>query len=149
MDHLERVSRLYDRYTERVIDLSVRSLAQHSLVHSLSIGEINCMWELAVRGALTIGEVGAVTHLSKAAASQLVQRLVQRGLLERNENPHNRRQKQVCLSQAGRVLIQELIWTSYQANRQLLLGLPEGLLDRLEAVLTEVDAHITLTPSKG
>jgi DNA-binding MarR family transcriptional regulator len=45
-------------------------------------------------------------EITSAAASQLVEKLVQSGLIERAEDPHDRRAKQITLSGKGRELIE-------------------------------------------
>jgi MarR family transcriptional regulator for hemolysin len=47
--------------------------------------------------------------ITNAAASQLVDRLVNLGLLERTEDPRDRRGKQLTLSAKGRAVVQESI----------------------------------------
>ena len=45
--------------------------------------------------------------ISSPAVSQMLDRLVEMGLVTREENPLNRRQKQVALTAAGRTLLKE------------------------------------------
>jgi DNA-binding MarR family transcriptional regulator len=55
-------------------------------------------------GVSGIGEEMGVTN---AAASQAVDRLVQLGLIERTEDPVDRRAKRLSLTEKGRVLIEK------------------------------------------
>ncbi len=57
------------------------------------------------------GISGLSEHLeiTNAATSQLVDKLVQAGLLERAEDPHDRRAKQISLSPAGEAFIAKAI----------------------------------------
>ncbi len=55
-------------------------------------------------GVSNIGEHLGVTN---AAASQMIDRLVQNGLVERTEDPTDRRVKQLKLTEKGTALIQE------------------------------------------
>jgi DNA-binding MarR family transcriptional regulator len=53
-----------------------------------------------------VSDIGALANVSNAAASQLVERLVQQELVERREDPANRRTKTLKLSEKGKELIQ-------------------------------------------
>jgi DNA-binding MarR family transcriptional regulator len=55
-------------------------------------------------GVSTIGEHLGVTN---AAASQMIDRLVQNGFVERKEDPQDRRVKQLNLTQKGIAIVQE------------------------------------------
>lgn len=54
-----------------------------------------------------VSDIGMLSGASPAAASQLVERLVQQGLVERSEDASNRRIKQLRLTTNGRRLIHE------------------------------------------
>jgi DNA-binding MarR family transcriptional regulator len=54
-----------------------------------------------------VSEVGDHLGVSNAAASQMVDRLVQQGLLERVESPADRRMKQLTLTARGRALVEK------------------------------------------
>ena len=72
----------------------------------LSMPQFSTLMRLYYRGECGISDISA--HLDvTAAASQLVEGLVQKGLLERVENPRDRRAKQVSITPKGRALIQK------------------------------------------
>lgn len=56
-----------------------------------------------------ISDLSEHLEITNAATSQLVDKLVQAGLLERAEDPHDRRAKQVSLSPAGQAFIEKAI----------------------------------------
>jgi len=60
------------------------------------------------RGSLTVAEVAECMFLSHSAASRAVDRLVHEGYVRREENPDDRRQKQLTLTQAGADLVDEV-----------------------------------------
>lgn len=67
----------------------------------LSFSQMTALHVLRARGSVTVTALSERTHLSLPAASHLVERLVQRGLAQREENPENRREKVVSLTQGG------------------------------------------------
>src|SRR3990170_8428143 len=58
-------------------------------------------------GECQISEIGALSDSSPAAASQLVERLVQQGLVQRTEDPLNRRMKRLRLTDSSLRLINQ------------------------------------------
>jgi len=71
----------------------------------LSSHQIHILMFIYHAGQCQVSDVGVLTGASKAAASQAVDRLVQQGLVEREEDPQNRRTKILRLSDKARGLI--------------------------------------------
>ncbi|MBM4424456.1 MAG: MarR family transcriptional regulator [Chloroflexi bacterium] len=103
---------------------SMRETVQFWKDAGLSMPQISAMMRLHHHGACGVSEVGAHLGVTNAAASQMVDRLVQLGYLERAEDPNDRRAKQLTLTAKGRALVQK----SIEARRRW--------LDELGAVLT-------------
>ena len=62
-------------------------------------------------------------EITAPAASQQVDKLVQAGMLERTEDPHDRRAKQVTLTSKGRQLIEKSIHARFRWLESLVQGL--------------------------
>jgi DNA-binding MarR family transcriptional regulator len=60
------------------------------------------------RRALTVTEVAECLYISHSAASRAVDRLVHDGFMGRQENPDDRRQKQLTLTPEGSQLVNEM-----------------------------------------
>src|SRR5215510_6723599 len=73
----------------------------------LTIGQLRALYVLFRSGPTPIGQVGAALGLGKPAASLLVEALVQRGLVERHEDPADRRRTLARLTPATRDLLGE------------------------------------------
>jgi DNA-binding MarR family transcriptional regulator len=71
----------------------------------LSRPQIHALLHIYHAGECQISEIGALTDSSPAAASQLVERLVQQGLVQRTEDPLNRRIKKLRLTDRSLRLI--------------------------------------------
>ena len=80
---------------------SMRSLVRYAREHGLSMSQIAALFQISNRGQLTISEFGDDLGVTSAAASQMLDRLVQQGLVLRSENPEDRREKQLVLSDLG------------------------------------------------
>src|SRR3989338_631414 len=86
---------------------SMREFKRYMDEASLTWPQVNTLMRLHYGGACGISEGGSHLGGTNAAASQLVERLVQQGLLERTEDPNDRRAKQLVLSRRGRTLIEK------------------------------------------
>lgn len=99
----------------------------------LSMPQMSTLMHLRYRGACGVSDVGAHLGVTSAAASQLVEKLVQMRLLERVEDPSDRRAKQLSLTHKGEALIQK----SMEARRRWLENLVTALTpDQQKAVVT-------------
>src|ERR671939_556833 len=73
----------------------------------LTIGQLRALFVLFQVGPTPIGQLGATLGLGKPAASLLVDALVQHGLVERREDPSDRRRTFVSLTRTAEGLIAE------------------------------------------
>lgn len=89
----------------------------------LSRPQIHALLHIYHAGECQISEIGALTDASPAAASQLVERLVQQGLVQRLEDPLNRRIKKLRLTDRSLKLINQGV-TSNRFLANLMATLP-------------------------
>ena len=73
----------------------------------LTLGQLRALFVLYHGGPTPIGQLGAALGLGKPAASLLVDALVQRGLVERHEDPTDRRRTLAHLSPTAQTLMGE------------------------------------------
>jgi DNA-binding MarR family transcriptional regulator len=71
----------------------------------LTLPQLRALWVVRSSGSITIGGIAAATGASLASASALVDRLVRIELVTRREDPSDRRQTLVELSDAGQDLL--------------------------------------------
>jgi DNA-binding MarR family transcriptional regulator len=93
---------------------SMRDWRHYVKASGLSMPQFNILMRLNYRGECGISDISEHMDTSAAAASQLVDKLVQAGLLERMESPRDRRVKQVALSPKGRAFIAQGIEGRYR-----------------------------------
>jgi DNA-binding MarR family transcriptional regulator len=86
---------------------SIHEFMRFAQEHGLTMAQISVLLQLYHRGPGTILAVRGGLHLSRAAVSQLVDRLVQMGFVERAESPEDRRVKLISLTPAGTTLVAE------------------------------------------
>lgn len=90
---------------------------------SLSFSQLNVLMRLYHGGKCGISEIGERLGITNAAASQAIDRLVNLGMIERTEDPDDRRAKQLALTQEGRTLIEK----GFEARRNWISGLTNAL----------------------
>lgn len=76
--------------------------------------QFSILVQLHFRGVCGMSEVSERFEISPAAASQLVDKLVQSGLIQREEDPHDRRAKCLKLTDKGSGLLQRNIEDRYR-----------------------------------
>ncbi len=106
---------------------SMRGWAHHAKATGLSMPQFSILMQLFYRGNSGISEISERFEITSAAASQHVDNLVQAGLIERTEDPRDRRAKQIQLSPKGRALLESGMSERYR------------WMDRLEETLEERD----------
>jgi DNA-binding MarR family transcriptional regulator len=100
------------------------------------MGQYNVLMRLFHTERCGVGDVGSQLGITTAAASQLVDKLVQQGWVERAEDPDDRRVKRLTLSRTGR----ELVELGLEARLKWTAGLPEVLpADRAQAVMDSLE----------
>lgn len=74
------------------------AVASHPLASRLTLAQIKTLVHLHSYGRCTVGEIAAGLGVSMSTASELVDRMVEAGWVERAENPADRRQVLVWLT---------------------------------------------------
>jgi DNA-binding MarR family transcriptional regulator len=72
----------------------------------ISMQQLCALFSLYHKANRGVSDIGDDLGVSSAAASQMIERLVQQGLLERSEDPHDRRVKQIILTIKARELME-------------------------------------------
>ena len=93
---------------------SMRGWGRFAKSTGLSMPQFSVLMQLHYRGACGMSKVSEGFDITPAAASQLVDKLVQSGLIQRVEDPHDRRAKLLNLTDKGSDLIQQGIEERYR-----------------------------------
>jgi DNA-binding MarR family transcriptional regulator len=86
---------------------SMRGWSHFAKSTGLSMPQFSILMQLHHKGPCGMSEVSERFDISAAAASQLVEKLVQAGYLDRAEDPSDRRAKLLTLSAKGEELVQQ------------------------------------------
>ena len=98
---------------------SMRERAHFAKATGLSMPQFGILMQLHYRRDCGISDIGERFDITNAAASQLVDKLVQSGLIQREEDPNDRRAKLLNLTDKGRQFIQQGIQERYRWVDQL------------------------------
>jgi DNA-binding MarR family transcriptional regulator len=87
------------------IDIFMRNTMHSFILQAkecgLSMSQIGAMFHIH-RGSGGVSDIGEDLGITSAAASQMLERLVQQGLILRSEDPLDRRAKKMVLTEKGR-----------------------------------------------
>jgi DNA-binding MarR family transcriptional regulator len=89
----------------------------------LSMPQFSLMMRLYHVGECEVHDIGEVFDISAAGASQLVDKLVQNGLVVRAESPDDRRVRRIALTAKGRALIDQGVDQRYRWLDDLLANM--------------------------
>jgi len=119
-----------------VLARAYNAVAAHSRAdiarHDLTVGEFAVLEALYHKGPLLLGEVQRKVLVSSGGVTYLVDRLVQRGLVERQPCPTDRRAAYAALTPEGEALIGRIFPAHARAIMRAVSGLDEN--EQAEAI---------------
>jgi DNA-binding MarR family transcriptional regulator len=90
----------------------------------------------------TISTVASYLGLSRPATSQMIQKLVRRGLIRRSEGVTDRREKAVALTAKGQALLKKIAAARAARFAKSVSVLPTRSANRLKGALREAVRHM-------
>ena len=84
---------------------SMSKFRQYMIANGLSMTQMTSMFLILHSGSCSISDLATQLDISNAAASQLIERLVQQDLLTRTEDPSDRRNKLLELTEKGKTTV--------------------------------------------
>ncbi len=114
MSDSTQFSQTLRRWMDVFMHRSMSDWRHYVKVSGLSMPQFSILMRLKYQGECGISDISEHMDTSTAAASQLVDKLVQAGLLERTESLLDRRAKQVALSPKGKAFIAQGIKGRYR-----------------------------------
>jgi MarR family transcriptional regulator, organic hydroperoxide resistance regulator len=121
MDRITRLATLYPLLMGKMGRL--RTVVHERL--DLTYNQYKTLLTVADRGEGTLGDLARELAVTMSSASQMVERLVGQGLIDRRQDADNRRQVRIRLTERGEELIAELRQGILAEYRKLLARLPE------------------------
>ncbi len=107
MSNIAAVAGVIHRWMDRFTTRSMHGWARYVRETGLTMAQAGLLMRLHYHAGCGVRDVAEDFGITSAAASQLIDRLVQHGLVERSENPHDRRARILTLSDKGREIIEQ------------------------------------------
>ncbi len=114
---------IFRQFMDIALHRSMRERSHFARATGLSMPQFGILMQLHHHHQCGVSEISERFDITAPAASQLVDKLFQNGLIERAEDPNDRRVKQIALSKKGRDLIEIGLKERYRWVDQLVKGL--------------------------
>jgi DNA-binding MarR family transcriptional regulator len=122
---------------------SMHGFVRNARETGLSMSQVATLFQLSHRGSLAVSEIGDSLGVSNAAASQLLDRLVQQELVTRKENPQDRREKMLIITEKGQDFLLESIHSREVWLERLMVTLSpeeqEKVAEALEILINKMN----------
>lgn len=105
----EEFSQVLHDWSETFMHRSMHDFIQLRKESGLSMPQIRAIFHLHHGSKCGVSDVGELLGVTNAAASQMIDRLVLKGYIERSEDPVDRRAKRLRLTKKGHSLVSESI----------------------------------------
>ncbi|HKZ19015.1 MAG TPA: MarR family transcriptional regulator [Acidimicrobiia bacterium] len=115
----------------RLVVARMQRLLRSQEMGGLSLTEASCLAVIGRKGPMPLNEIAASEHLSAPSVTKTITRMEEAGLIDRLNDPTDRRVSLVTLSKKGRALVDQI---RSRRNAFLLLRLQELSPSDLEAV---------------
>lgn len=113
----------FQEWIDLFMHRSMRRFIQYARKNNLSLSMMGALFHLHKQEKAGVGDLGEHLGVTSAAASQMLDRLVQQELIQRTENPDDRRLKHLVITPKGCQVLEE----SMQLRQSWLAELAESL----------------------
>ena len=123
------------RASRALVGITAASIAEVDDV--VTVPQLRVMMMLATRGPLNLGGVAAGLGVAPSNASRICDRLLKLGMVDRRDDPADRRQLELTLTTDGSALIGRVIRHRRTAIRRILRKMAPTQRDQLAATLDD------------
>ena len=123
---------------------SMRETLHLSHTHNLTMAMMTVLHVGGFEGKQTMTALSEQTGLSTSAMSHLLQRLVEQGLLERQDDAADRRVRRVALTSAGTALLSQMMRLRFADLRASVAPLSERTMKLLGVAVGEAVAELSV-----
>ena len=109
MPHPDPFIATFHEWMELFMHRSMRGYMLYAREKGLSRSMIGTLFHLSHRDHAGVTDLGEHLGVSSAAASQMLEHLVEEGLIQRTEDPDDRRMKMITLTEKGSRVIKESV----------------------------------------
>ena len=121
------------RASRALVGITAASIAD--VDDRVTVPQLRVMMMIATRGAMNLVAVAAGLEVSAPNASRICDRLLKAGMLDRTEDPHDRRHVTLTLTSAGEALVEQVVRHRRTAVRRILRSMSSRERDDVETVM--------------
>jgi DNA-binding MarR family transcriptional regulator len=125
----------------RLLAMALPEQTSSLLDYDLTLQQVRVFAFILARGDTPISRVAEALGIKPNVATGIIQRLVDRGLIERREDLDDRRIRLVTVTDRGLALIEELSGIVLAKTRELLDRLSDERLHQMRDILAEMQPH--------
>jgi DNA-binding MarR family transcriptional regulator len=100
-------------WMEAAMHRSFHAFIRHNRESDLSLSQVNALFRLYHHGGSSVNDLANYLGITMAAVSQLLDPLIDKGLVLRSENPQDRRKKLIALTDMGKDLVKKSMNTRH------------------------------------
>ena len=127
-------------YTSNLVSDAIADT--YKALFGLSIPEWRLVALIAEREGITQQEIGSLSRMDKVTVSRAAIALSDRGLIERQPNPADKRSQLLALSEAGRTLYASVAPKALEMEHAVFGRFSQTELDGFAAMLRRIDAAV-------
>ena len=135
-------------WTEIYMHRSMSNFVAYAKSTGYSMSQIGALFRMRDHHMRGVTEIGGELGVSSAAASQMLDRRVQEGLVTRTEDPHDRRAKRLVMTEKGQELLHRGIESRQEWMKDLANTLTPAEREQVIAALQLLTAKARLFQSQ-
>ncbi|MGV8049069.1 MAG: MarR family winged helix-turn-helix transcriptional regulator [Anaerolineaceae bacterium] len=123
------------KWADAVMQRSMTASLQFNQAKGYSSSQICALFFLNDQSQVTINDLAKQLGITKAAVSQMIDRMVQQGLIDRQKNPRDRRRRVLTLTELGKCQVEEARQVRLAWLDDLQKGFTSSQRSKLEHIL--------------
>ncbi len=104
---MEKINNMLHTWAENAMRQSMWAFLRYNQERNLSSSQINSLIFIYRHTRTSVNDLAKRWGVTKAAASQMADKMVDQGWIDRTENPNDRRGRHLTLTPAGKMLTEE------------------------------------------
>jgi DNA-binding MarR family transcriptional regulator len=136
MSTSESFESVFHEWIDVFMHRSMKGFIEYAREAGLSMSMLGALFHLHKMGSSGVTDLGGHLGVTSAGASQMLDRLVQQGLIQRSEDPDDRRVKQIVLTEQGCQVLKDGIRARHEWLQNLSKILSPQEKDQISSALT-------------
>lgn len=121
---------------------SLNDLSRYAHTVGLSLAQLSILMHLHFQGACEVTSFSEMLKISRAAASQMIERLVQQGVVQRFPGEQDRRVRLVDLTESGKQIVLESFEARVDWVNEFVSGITADEREQLLISLNRINDYV-------